>query len=410
MKRLKGVFFLLIILLLLEVAKALLTKRPFEGSYFLSMVIMCLQFFLLLGSILYVIMNKLVFRKFPSRRNRIFSLISVLGIFILLELLFGYWLNNPQHIPRMLQWSYYYYYDYYDTRLIQYEKGKAVYDSALFYRLNPNHHFRYRNREFDTDFHINSKGLRDNESSLTAPEVIVLGDSYVMGWGVEEPETISKQLEKVSGLRVLNAGISSYGTARELKLLNQLDVSQLKFVIIPYCMNDIIENRASKKNQYHLPVSSNNAFDSLQASHGFVRRYFPGKYFLTIGQSFVKHEINKIYPLFKLRLDRLTPFRNEKEHAVEFLDVLSNTDVKWGNAKIIVTMMGTYPDLKSNFLKDVQTISQQEPYKSRFDGRLFTVPIEAGLGPGDFFFLDLHIRPSGHKKMADNLWEEIRKY
>ncbi|MGO8056386.1 hypothetical protein, partial [Rhizobium leguminosarum] len=72
-----------------------------------------------------------------------------------------------------------------------------------------------------------------------------------------------QQIEKISGLRVLNAGISSYGTAREIELLKQLDTSALKFIMIQYCSNDDAENNASKANQYHLKISSRDSFESV---------------------------------------------------------------------------------------------------------------------------------------------------
>ena len=74
--------------------------------------------------------------------------------------------------------------------------------------------------------------MRDDEESLKAPEVIVLGDSVAMGWGIEQNETMAQQIEAMAGLKVLNAGISSYGTVREMKLLNRLDLSRVKYLVI----------------------------------------------------------------------------------------------------------------------------------------------------------------------------------
>ena len=51
----------------------------------------------------------------------------------------------------------------------------------------------------------------------------MLGDSYAMGWGVEQGESFPEILEAATGLRVLNAGVPSYGTPRELLMLERLD-------------------------------------------------------------------------------------------------------------------------------------------------------------------------------------------
>src|SRR5262247_1177276 len=59
------------------------------------------------------------------------------------------------------------------------------YDPRLTYMLRfGGCHFT--NVEFDTDIKVNSFGLRDDEDSLKDPEVIVLGDSQAMGFGVED--------------------------------------------------------------------------------------------------------------------------------------------------------------------------------------------------------------------------------
>jgi hypothetical protein len=85
--------------------------------------------------------------------------------------------------------------------------------------------------------------LRDDEESLFSPEIVVVGDSQAMGWGVSQDLTFSSLLENALGKPILNAAISSYGTARELKILERIDLSNLKFLIIQYSDNDYRENR-----------------------------------------------------------------------------------------------------------------------------------------------------------------------
>ncbi|MBN1461055.1 MAG: hypothetical protein JXA57_16120, partial [Armatimonadetes bacterium] len=53
--------------------------------------------------------------------------------------------------------------------------------------------------EFNTEFRINSLGLRDNEMPRAKPQgtfrILMLGDSMTVGWGVEAEETFSSRLE-----------------------------------------------------------------------------------------------------------------------------------------------------------------------------------------------------------------------
>jgi hypothetical protein len=127
-----------------------------------------------------------------------------------------------------------------DRNLIQAMPGCARYDPELFYTLEPGK-FRFRNREFDTAFRVNHLGLRDTESALRSPEVVVLGDSYAMGWGVEQDETVARLIERDTGRRALNAGVAGYGTVREMRLLDRIDARALRYLVIQYCDDDVIE-------------------------------------------------------------------------------------------------------------------------------------------------------------------------
>ena len=132
----------------------------------------------------------------------------------------------PGYLHSQITWFY-----RHEHHVIQYEPDCSQYDPELFYTLKPGSCF-FSGREFNNQYFINSLGLRDDEESLKAPEVIVLGDSVAMGWGIEQNETMAQQIEAMAGLKVLNAGISSYGTVREMKLLNRLDLSRVKYLVI----------------------------------------------------------------------------------------------------------------------------------------------------------------------------------
>src|SRR5690606_35502099 len=97
-------------------------------------------------------------------------------------------------------------------------------------------------REFSVVNSYNTLGLRDDEASLDHPSVVVLGDSYTMGWGVAQSEAYPQQLEALYGEKVLNAGVSSFGTAREMKLLKKINLPHVNTVIIQYHPNDFEEN------------------------------------------------------------------------------------------------------------------------------------------------------------------------
>ena len=84
-----------------------------------------------------------------------------------------------------------------------------------------NFYERRDNLEFEHDFRTNSQGLRYYDIPLEKPEeetrVLVLGDSFVEGLGVEARETFHAHLEsffsqQVQGtVRFINAGLAGQG-------------------------------------------------------------------------------------------------------------------------------------------------------------------------------------------------------
>ena len=124
---------------------------------------------------------------------------------------------------------------------IQYDRAASQFDGSLQYILKPGSH-SFENWEFSTRVDVNREGLRDSEQNLQSPEVIFLGDSYTMGWGVEEKDSFVRQFGNATGKKCLNAGISSYGTAREYMMLKRLSLDSCKLLVIQYHENDLLEN------------------------------------------------------------------------------------------------------------------------------------------------------------------------
>jgi hypothetical protein len=117
-------------------------------------------------------------------------------------------LRHPSIIPEKIKWVFQKYYYQKDQANIQYVPECAQYDKELFYTLKPGE-CGFSGCYFDTKVAVNSLGVRDDESSLAGPEIIVIGDSESMGWGVEKHETFADIVEKKTGKKVLNLGIPS---------------------------------------------------------------------------------------------------------------------------------------------------------------------------------------------------------
>lgn len=167
------------------------------------------------------------------------------------------------------------------TDIIQNKEDCAKYDKELFYTLKPGNCI-FNIADSSEAYSINSLGVRDDEESLHKPEILFLGDSFTMGWGVSNEESYAKLVENKTGMKVLNAGISSYGTAREMGLLKRIDTSNLKYLIIQYCPNDHDENLSFLKNNNILNVSSEDKFNELVKREKKKSEYYLGKHLFEI--------------------------------------------------------------------------------------------------------------------------------
>lgn len=160
--------------------------------------------------------------------------------------------------------------------IVQFSEACSRYDSDVTYSLRPGR-CRFSNVEFDVEIVVNGQGLRDDEASLDAPQIIVLGDSQAMGWGVGQDESFAQVLESAlttggGDTKVLNAAISSFGTAREMRLLRRLDTSGLRLVILQYSDNDAEENRRFVSNGERLLISSEERYDKEVRSQTIAAR------------------------------------------------------------------------------------------------------------------------------------------
>jgi hypothetical protein len=401
---------LVIGLLTIQVIKIAIIRLGVVHSFEWGTILTAIQFYALMGVPLFFLFLGLLGRVAAKKFQKKSAFLATVIVFLLAEMTFTHWLNHPQRIPAFMVRAYRLYYDLYDYRIVQFQQEHAVHDPMLFYRLKPNSRFEFYNREFRDSFIVNSQGFRDDESSLRTPSIICLGDSYFMGWGVKQDETVAQQLEKISGMKTLNAAISSYGTVREMRLLNQLSLDSLKFLVIQYCPNDWEENIFFVKNNYELPVSSRQTLESLQKQYASKRVYFPGKYFALITILSLKLQLNKIHNLFPFgeNTDKSGNVPASEKAAV-FLDIMKRGMPASTRPEIIITYVGDYEDLDNEFLDNVSSIATTDRFKNKNNQQVRTINLKQLLSKDDYFLLDRHLRSSGHKKIANAIWSVIKE-
>ena len=339
-----------------------------------------------------------------NARVILYNLLVVFLFFSCIEFGIALLLRNPQFIPGSLLDEFRNYYNESDRQIIQFNPSNVAYDSSLYYIFKPGK-FKFSNREFESTCSINSKGLRDDDSSLIHPSIISLGDSYTMGWGVEQDESFPEQLEKKIGRKVLNAGVSSYGTARELKLLEQLNTDSLRYIILQYCTNDKDENNSYLHHENKLIVSSKESFSKVTADYLSNLKYYPFKHLYKM--SGIIHNI-----ILKGRQPGIEEWPPQQirsvfsDHAIKFLSVMNNFQSLPDSVPVIVLCLDSYTC--SPYFTDAVEREIKSDEFSKLKSRIKLLDLSKIISDDEFYRLDGHLKPQAHEKIADAIYQLIR--
>ena len=106
----------------------------------------------------------------------------------------------------------------------------------------------------------NSRGLRDSEKGFEKPpgtrRIVVLGDSFMWGFGVENEEMFSMILqESVPGSETINLGVNGYSTVQELVRLETEGVLyEPDLTVLAFFWNDLEDNFDDRKERRPIAV------------------------------------------------------------------------------------------------------------------------------------------------------------
>ena len=327
--------------------------------------------------------------------------LAVSFLFILeisFAVLFGL-VKNGKELPGNVTAFLGYIYLFHCRDYIVYDEERGRYDEDLFYTLKPGD-FEYNNMEFSTRYHINSAGFRDNENSLDFPEIIFLGDSYTMGWGVEQDESFAAILENKMNRKSLNLGVASFGTAREYLAFEKIKHDSCQLLILQFCPNDKTENNSFVKNNFELNVSPKEKFEKEIIWNKLYQVYFPLKYV----HSTIHFFADKITTVpCQSELNRPLIIGGISETALSDFFLILNKIKKSFNGKIIVFNLGmniTTPVVNEQFNKWLGNNPLEDVY---------VFPSTDYLLKEDYLPLDTHLKKSGNQKLADGLMDFILK-
>lgn len=282
-------------------------------------------------------------------------------------------------------------------QVIQYLPACAQYDSLLTYRLRPGQ-CTFSNIEFDTRYTINKLGLRDDEVSSQHPKIIALGDSHTMGWGVNQHETFAELLESHLDNSVLNAGISSYGTVRALKLLEQLPRDSLKVILLQYSQNDVEENKTFSQ-QGKLPISSRSRYESLVEQHARYRTYFFVAHLYRVFRSAFHYGPTSAWRAWQMSVSAL-PEASTADEVFYFLHALRQSAHLIEGKPVIVFEIPSSGRGTAEFTSVLRD-SLRAGAAPGLD--IYPVAVHPHLDRHHYFRLDTHMHAEGHEVVASVL-------
>lgn len=124
-------------------------------------------------------------------------------------------------------------------------KYAADYPGTAFGPRNSTIRQRTPKGDYDLNVFFNRHGLRDDKDLASASDgdILVVGDSFSFGWGVEPVERFSDRLQTLVGRRVFNAAIPGDLKAYQGMLNYARDQgARADFIVVGICMNNDLKN------------------------------------------------------------------------------------------------------------------------------------------------------------------------
>lgn len=268
----------------------------------------------------------------------------------------------------------------------QYNDNCSIIDDNLIYipSLNP---CRFKNIEFDTILNFDENG-RIPEKKITnyQSSIVILGDSHAMGWGVNDKQTFASKLNNLIDSPVLNFGVSSYATEREIqRLINWKHKDLVDLIIIQYSENDLREN-------LNFPIKKEIAINKYKSNKtsGFMNLLLKilRIYYNSIKDIFYKNQF------FNIDIN----FNNSKKHKENILRILSNYEKYLEDKRIIIFYSNEWgKKFDKYWVEDIKY------------GNIKIEFVDLNFRTYHYFKIDDHLNELGHDYAANQLYRLIYK-
>jgi hypothetical protein len=287
----------------------------------------------------------------------------------------------------------------YEADIWQNKKECVQYDDKLLYK--PSSGCRFSNKEFSTNLSFSEAGRSVPFSRLPSSgrPLIFAGDSDTMGWGVNDDETFASLIASKIEVPVLNLGVSSYGTVREIiRIRMHSRFQEANCIFIQYSWNDFQENAVFLA-RGSLPAPTPARFDKLVSDYGRRKVRFLDVMLQTFDMM-VDYPIAVFLNILGLHdfplldddpMDSSGAPRKETEDVEAFLAVLASFS-ELNDKTVFVIGPGRF----------VSALDRRPPAANVF-------PIQVNLNYADWYTLDMHPNKRGHGEIAVQILEQLKR-
>ena len=251
-----------------------------------------------------------------------------------------------------------------DTKQMLQGDSMAIEDEDLGHRNRPGAELIHTTPEFEAHYSIDTLGLRAGYPTTldsTARKVLLVGDSFTFGYGVDDSHTWASVLEQSwqdqeCNVDVLNAGVPGYDTRLELLALADLiEQHQPDLLLLGFLPNDVFTNR--------LPTQSSAADPTIAIGQ---RRSWPKMHLLSwlIQQLMASdvlytrlYKLTPRYPYFQ------EPPTTEVRHRQTVTDTLLHRVYRKAKEQSITLAVVSIPQL-FQVLSDEETSSMDQLFRT----------------------------------------------
>jgi len=276
--------------------------------------------------------------------------------------------------------------------------------------------------DYTTTNSTNSAGMRGTREytvrkNQNIERILMLGDSFIFGLGVEDDEVVSAVLEDILNaesnngvtFEVINLAVSGFGQAEELVTYRERGRNyQPDIVVLYYFDNDVGNNAVSKLfevTEDGILLRTGNIYLPGVKFRELLYSIAPIRWLFTHSQAWnlIRNRLSYLVQHSKLREQGLKSFSDVQVKSITLTKALIYqliVDIRADDAKPIIVVIPNKNAMSSNFPLERRAVMNAGA--ELIDGRNYLVK-------ENYYSRDGHWNASGHRKTAEILAQMIRR-